>query len=705
MKTRRALRLMAICVTLVMFLLPELTTAAATNQLATPSPATPAASGTPIPLGAPDDDPLSTAMTPPTEVSAAEQALADKYVPVAQLKQQPEPCSTVGEPYLPVAVEISLNDPEVKLRRAKRKGEKEDPVVKDGPSAQDLVATDSSYYLDLPGSSLEPGCDYEKWSAKRVEELGLEPSAYARIATQPSEPGKLALQYWFYWAFDDFNNTHESDWEMLQLTFDADTPEEALTKEPTLVTMAQHAGGENSDWDSEKLILEDETHIVTFPAAGSHADYYDSAVWLGWGAQGTGFGCDRIDAPVVRTPLKAIVIPREIDPDGPFAWALFKGRWGEKHPWEYNGPLSPNLGKKWSEPVSWTDGLRENSLPIPQQRTLGTDPSAFFCSVAELGGNVMKVVPDYPQWVAGITIAILIGLLLLSFLSWQYFKRAFWLYFRYIHVFLFSSILLVPIAAAATTVQYFVSTNVPSEIFGVSISVGGGTSLGTGLGFFLQLVLITLIAPGVIYATAHLVRKERANFFSAVWRTYRDIPQVAGAYVYNTLIVILLSLTIVGIPFAIYRGVQWAYSAHAVILDGATPRGARHVSRNVIKGDWLRTLGMGLLVTYVATIPGPVIGLVLILTNVANLRTAGTVSSVVFAVVYPITIIASTLYYQHRKEQKAERAAEGKLGDSFGQAVWLRLRHPLTGGWGKAGRPEPVATPAPEPGEGAPQAG
>ncbi|MGI8482700.1 MAG: hypothetical protein ACR2OU_00370, partial [Thermomicrobiales bacterium] len=420
-----------------------------------------------------------------------------------------------------------------------------------------------------------------------------------------------------------------------------------------------------------------------------------------------GFGCDRIDAPLVRTELHAIVIPREIDPKGPFAWALFQGRWGEKHAWEYNGPKSPNLTPKWVEPVSWTDGLRTKSLPIPQQETYGVAPSTFFCSISEIGGGVMKLVPDYPQAVAGTIIAILVGLLLISFLSWQFFKRAFKLYFRYFYVFLLSSMLLLPVASIGTLIQYVITNAIPSDINGHSISAGGGASIGAGFGFYMQFVLVTLIAPGIIFATANLASRERTrtNFFTANRRTWRDTLNVAGANLYNALIVLLLTITIVGIPFAIYRGVQWAYSTHAVILDGASPRTARHVSRNVIKGDWLRTLGMGALVTYVAGLPGPIIGIILAVTNVASLPTAGIISNLIFAVMYPITIIASTLYYQHRKEQKAERAARGLIGDSAGQAFWLRVRHPFAGGRSSSPNQPLAENPSVNPAEGAVQPG
>ena len=47
------------------------------------------------------------------------------------------------------------------------------------------------------------------------------PTVYAHVAKDPDYPGKVALQYWFFYPFNDFNNTHEGDWEMTQLVFDA----------------------------------------------------------------------------------------------------------------------------------------------------------------------------------------------------------------------------------------------------------------------------------------------------------------------------------------------------------------------------------------------------------------------------------------------------------------------------------------------------
>jgi hypothetical protein len=71
---------------------------------------------------------------------------------------------------------------------------------------------------------------------------GTEPTVYAHVATEPGDPGQLALQYWFFYVFNHWNNTHEGNWEMIQLNFDANTARQALTQSPTSIGYSQHEG-------------------------------------------------------------------------------------------------------------------------------------------------------------------------------------------------------------------------------------------------------------------------------------------------------------------------------------------------------------------------------------------------------------------------------------------------------------------------------
>jgi hypothetical protein len=281
-------------------------------------------------------------------------------MPVVRLVEQAEECGR-GEPYEPIDVDALFHEPTVALR-----GPWGRDLVKIAPSARDLSPQRYEYHLDFPGDALDPGCGYERWG-RRVTK-GTSPTVYAHVATDPSFPGKLALQYWFYYVFNDWNNTHEGDWEMIQLDFDASNASDALAGRPVSVGYSQHEGAERATWGDEKLELVDGTHPVVHPAAGSHANFYDEALFLG--SQGSeGVGCDdtrgptREIRPVVRT------IPSDpAEARAAFPWIGFEGRWGGRRS---NGPTGPNLrlsGRSRFGYQAW----RERSIGVPAGGAFGT---------------------------------------------------------------------------------------------------------------------------------------------------------------------------------------------------------------------------------------------------------------------------------------------------------------------------------------------
>ena len=173
-------------------------------------------------------------------LAGPEEDLAARYAPVVRLVDQPEECGP-GEPYIPTDVDVLFDEPTVALRGPWNRTD----LVKIAPEAADLHNR-YEYHLDFPGDPLDAGCDYEKW-ARRLTKSS-QPTVYAHVATDPGYPGELALQYWFFYPFNDFNNTHEGDWEMTQLVFDAADATEALTKEPSKVGYSSHEGAEGAAW-------------------------------------------------------------------------------------------------------------------------------------------------------------------------------------------------------------------------------------------------------------------------------------------------------------------------------------------------------------------------------------------------------------------------------------------------------------------------
>ena len=137
---------------------------------------------------------------------------------------------------------------------------------------------------------------------------GRSPTTYAQIVVAPDGAG-LVLQYWLYFVYNDFNNTHESDWEMIQLSFDAASPAEALGQEPAQIALASARRRRNGRL-GRRQAPEGGRPTPRLLAAGSHASQYGSNVYLGWGENGTGFGCDITTGPIgpgsPRSPLLSI---------------------------------------------------------------------------------------------------------------------------------------------------------------------------------------------------------------------------------------------------------------------------------------------------------------------------------------------------------------------------------------------------------------
>jgi len=294
-----------------------------------------------------------------------EQQLVERYAPIQKLKVNDDlPCGQGGEQYSPTSVETTLGNPQVRLEYAPKRTKRQ--LVKKGATAEDISGLSMDYYLNQPGVPNRPGCRYARDSQRLTR---YRPRVtYAHIAREEGEPG-IALQYFFYYWFNDFNDLHESDWEMIQLAFDdATTVERALARGPTRVAYAQHDGGELADWDDDKLERKD-THPVVYAASGSHASQYESALYLGRGRHGAGLGCDDTRGPsytVTPTPVLVPTVPKETSQ----RWLTYKGHWGQKARGFSNGVGGPNMKLQWRHPFTWMEKLRHSSprCRSPRQR-------------------------------------------------------------------------------------------------------------------------------------------------------------------------------------------------------------------------------------------------------------------------------------------------------------------------------------------------
>ena len=603
-------------------------------------------------------------------LAGPEENLAARYAPVVRLVDQPEECGP-GEPYIPTDVDVLFKEPTVALRGPWNRTD----LIKIGPEASDLDNR-YDYHLDFPGDPLDAGCTYELW-ARRLT-TGTKPTVYAHIATDPAYPGKLALQYWFFYPFNDFNNTHEGDWEMTQLVFDAPVATEALKQDPARIGYSSHEGAEGAAWGDEKLEIEGGTHPVVYPAAGSHANKFTSALYLGSSAD-AGVGCDNTVGP--HRELTPVVRTIPSDPaaaEAAFPWIAFEGRWGELEAAFFNGPTGPNMKDQWLHPIEWSQDWRDRGYAVPAAGVFGTGATDLFCNGVAKGSKALVLLLRSP----GMTLLVLgtiLGLLVFAAVraTWRpvaplrLARRRSWgqiisasgaMYIRRPGLFLGIGVLLIPLTLAITLLQWL--------LFQLVDLVGSLTGQAAGTFAFIALVIgatLTLLGLGLVQAATAcaLVEIDGGRRVSAVdayrisLRRFRPLLRSIALFV---LVWLVLTTTLFLIPVAIWLAVRWCLLAPAVELDDRKGLSALRRSGSLVRGRWLRTGSLVGVSAGIALALGPLIGVVLIFLTSMPLALLNIVAGVVYALALPfVALVTAYVYFDARTRGELESAQPSEL--------------------------------------------
>jgi hypothetical protein len=611
---------------------------------------------------------------------AQETALAKRYAPVVRLVADTD-CEP-GDPYVPISVDLLFDEPTVALRGPWQNA----GVVKIGPTAEDLSRGLYQYHLDFPGSALDPGCDYLHWQRRLT--VGHTPAVYAHVSTDPAHPGRLALQYWLFYVFNDWNNLHEGDWEMIQLVFDASSPAQALKRTPVEVGYSQHEGAEKAAWDDDKLERVDGTHPVVHPASGSHANFFGEALYLGSSAE-QGVGCDDTRGPTIDVRPVVRTIPS--DPDQArqaFPWIAFQGRWGELRPSFFNGPTGPNLKTQWTAPIEWSDGWRTRSYTVPGGSAFGPGATGFFCGAVGGGSKALVRLVDQPLEF-GLLLAglVLLAIILLSRVTWRpsaplrVARRRSWgqvliaagrMYASRFPLFVGIGIVFVPIALLVSLLQGLAlhATNV------LGVQTGGESN---GFVAFVVLAIgttLTLLAFGVTQAaTARaLVEIDEARSIGPL-RAYRlaadSVVPLLGALLVATVSVSLLASSIFLLPIAVWLAGRWALIAPAIELEQLSALRALRRSGRLVRTRWLKVASLIVLGGGIVLVAGPLVGVGLILGTDAPFWLVNVVAGVVYALAMPfVALTTAYLYFDARaRHEVADETEPTELPAEYGLSV------------------------------------
>jgi len=584
----------------------------------------------------------------------ARDELVRTYSPITMLRTSDSlPCDDAAEQYEPTTVDVVLGNPDVDL--ISPPGDDTPPLA--GPTAADIADLPKGWYLDLPGDPLHAGCTYAKAFAKLVAADEAPPVTYAHIRRAPGDD-ELVVQYWFYYYFNQFNDVHESDWEGMQIIFDATTVRAALEAGPSEIGLFQHGGGERADWTDSKVEKRD-THPVVYPAAGSHATFYRSAIYIENGRKGSGVGCDNSSEPVREVTPRPVAVPTHPAPGSRFEWLTYEGRWGQRESGFNNGPTGPNTKQQWLDPIKTQESLRHSSPVLPGGALLGPAITGAYCGAV---AHVTGLLNLAAQTTLG-AILLVVGLAILIVFPltrtrWrpvrleplrqerrfgQLVRAARQLYGHHWQTLTVLGLSAAVAVLAIDGVYWLVRTVIDAGLDGLLGSGGGGVTVEGSV--ISTQTFGAAIASGAVIV---FVRELDAGRELGPIATYRELwPRfwrMLGAQLLATIATLALAVTIIGLPIAIWKYIEWQFVQQQVLFEGRGVRDALRGSTRLVRGRWFYTLRVAGFLWLISVVAGPALGVALVFTTLP-LWTINLFGSLVFALLIPYVAMARTLLY------------------------------------------------------------
>ena len=174
--------------------------------------------------------------------------LAAKYAPVLRF--------TAGERYKPLRLEDYLTKTDLRNGSPPR-----GTLSPARPTLFSLPVGSTPTYLDIRGAQPSARATAYPSIEQQLEAARARPSVYFHLAYQPAA-GRVAIEYWFLYLYNDFYDQHEADWEGVTVVLDNGTPLGA--------TYSQHQGRKWVPWSA---LSTTGGHPIVYVGRGSHAEY------------------------------------------------------------------------------------------------------------------------------------------------------------------------------------------------------------------------------------------------------------------------------------------------------------------------------------------------------------------------------------------------------------------------------------------------
>jgi hypothetical protein len=202
------------------------------------------------------DEKAEGAVARPTSSVEDEQALAARFAPI--LRQH------ATERFLPIDRGGFVSATVLKYRVGRRTGVLLPAAVLSRlPESLKLCPIPRChFFLDIPKVSERSKVRrYVDVQQRVLSKAG--PTVYWHILRYDDEQD-IAVQYWFLYLFNNFENQHEADWEQITIRLDGE-------RKPVEAFYSSHESGRTELWQDTRKIGE---HPIVYAAGGSHANYF-----------------------------------------------------------------------------------------------------------------------------------------------------------------------------------------------------------------------------------------------------------------------------------------------------------------------------------------------------------------------------------------------------------------------------------------------
>jgi hypothetical protein len=234
------------------------------------------------------------------------------------------------------------------------------------------------------------------------------------------------------------------------------------------------------------------------------------------------------------------------------------------------------------------------------------------------------------------------------------------LYWRHAATLLLIAVVSLLIIGAFDGLEWLVRRAAGASGSGVRFSDSGsgvGISTSDGIGR----TIATPIASAAVIAFVRNLERQQDQGFTAAWSAVlHRLWRLVAVQIVILVLLVLIAITIIGIPYAIKKFVDWQFAQQEILYEDRSIREALRGSSRLVHGHWWHTAVVAGTLWVLSQIPGPALGFALLFTTLP-VSTVNLFGSVVFAVLLPYIGIGRTLLYLDLAAREVSAAAPASM--------------------------------------------